>query len=338
MTAPLRDAAIVIVDPDTSSAHYLAYVLRQHGHCVVRSFADAGRALHELARRPADMVLAARDLAGTSCAAFIAGVRSATPATPVVVTTIDPTVGTTSPAPAGANGLLHMPPTIHDVLASVEDALERSRANARDTRVLAVGAHAGDVLVGSGATLLAHTAAGHHVDVVTMTGEEVADTYAQHDIGLTTGGFLPCTIPGEGASVEFLAHIVAVTAPDVIYVNSANDRDADHRNTHRALLAAAALVPAVYGYELPATSAGFEPAHYVDAEVHMAGKLSLLATGARTACAHVHPHALLRTTRHWARSANATAAHAEAFEIAHDAPATRPRVTAEAGSLVAAHA
>lgn len=198
-------------------------------------------------------------------------------------------------------------------------------------RVLAIGAHPGDILIGAGATLLAHHAAGHHIDVVTMAGDEMGEPYhppaALLDISLTTAGFLACNIGSDGASVEFLDHVIDLIAPDVIYTHSANDHLADHRNTNRAVLAAAGAVPSVYCFDMPTTTAGFSPERYVDADDHLAAKLRLLGEHpANTACANVHPHVLTRTARHWAQFGTST--YAEALEVERET-ATAPSPPAD---------
>lgn len=202
-------------------------------------------------------------------------------------------------------------------------------ASTSPTRVLAIGAHPADVLIGAGATLLAHHAHRHHIDMVTMAGDEIGEAggpaAAQLDILATTGGFLACNVGANGSSVEFLERIIELTAPDVIYTHSANDHHPDHRNTHRAVLAAAAAVPSIYCFEIPTTTAGFVPARYVDADEHLSAKLRLLAEHpARTACANVHPHALTGMARHWARFG--ASAYAEALEVEREGPPARSPV------------
>ena len=202
------------------------------------------------------------------------------------------------------------------------------REHSASARVLAIGAHPADILIGAGATLLAHHADRHHIDMVTMAGDEIGEAGSaaavQMDISPTTGGFLACNIGAGSTSVEFLERVIELTAPDVIYTHSANDHHPDHRNTHRAVLAAATAVPSIYCFEIPTTTAGFAPARYVDADEHLGTKLRLLAEHpARTACARVHPHALTGMARHWARFG--AFGYAEALEVEREGlPAPSP--------------
>ena len=188
-------------------------------------------------------------------------------------------------------------------------------------RVLAVAAHTGDALVGAGATLLAHHATRDHVEVVTMAGDERAPSPDAATLGAvgSNGGLLACTITPDGPSVAFLEQVIERTAPDVIYTHSEHDHDPDHRNTHRAVLAAARGVGSVYCFEMPMTTAGFAPSRFVDADEQMQAKLRLLARQpAGTPCANLHPQLLTRTARHWARAESST--YAEPLEVAAERP------------------
>ena len=208
---------------------------------------------------------------------------------------------------------------VHDGRTAPADAVS-------PPRVLAIGAHPGDIFIGAGATLLSHHASRHQIDVVTMAGDEIGQpdgpAAALLDTSSTTGGFLACTIGSDGASVTFLEHVIDLIAPDVIYTHSGNDHDPDHRNTNRAVLAAAGAVPSIYCFEIPATASGFAPARYVDVDDHLSAKLRLLAEHpARTACANIHPHVVTRTARHWAGLGAST--YAEALEVEREATPVR---------------
>ena len=209
-------------------------------------------------------------------------------------------------------------------------------------RVLAVAAHTGDALVGAGATLLAHHATHDHVEVVTLAGDEHAPSHgsAAHDAAAlgavgSTGGLLPCTIPPDGPSVAFLAQVIERTAPDVIYTHSEHDHDPDHRNTHRAVLAAARGVTSVYCFEMPMTTAGFTPSRFVDADEQMQANLRLLAQQpAGAPCANLHPQLLTRTARHWARAESST--YVEPLEVAAERPGSARTGMAESATGAAA--
>lgn len=220
-------------------------------------------------------------------------------------------------------------PDLDDLVAMSGGTAEPAVHPAPAYRVLAVAAHPADAVLGAGVTLLTHEAAGDEVGIVTLApgAPGAGRAGVLPDVPLGAEGFLACTIPDTGPSVALLEEVLAAFRPDVVYTHSINDRDPDHRSTHRAVMAAAHGVGSVYCFEIPSTTAGFAPARYVDADDHLAGKLALLSEEpAGSACARVQAGMLTRAARHWGRFAPAV--HAEPLEIAREAHGAAPRAAA----------
>jgi LmbE family N-acetylglucosaminyl deacetylase len=153
-------------------------------------------------------------------------------------------------------------------------------------RVLAIGAHPDDIEFGCGGTLLRHRLAGDAITLLVMTsGEQGPDaelrTREQEQAAsllgaeLRWGGFLDGSVPADGDAVRVIEHVIAATAPDVVYTHAPQDTHQDHRATSAAALAAARRISRVLCFESP-SSIGFNPTLYVDIAGLVEPKLDLL--------------------------------------------------------------
>lgn len=140
-------------------------------------------------------------------------------------------------------------------------------------RVLAVGAHPDDVVIGCGGTLALFSRAGDEVLLVLMTqgsrrGDptmRAAEAAAACEVLCVSLKFGP-GIDGEltPAIVDaYLEGIVADFAPDIVFTHSASDSHPDHRAVSDGVLAAARSVPTLLFFESP-SAVEFTPNVYVD--------------------------------------------------------------------------
>ncbi|HET6534052.1 MAG TPA: PIG-L family deacetylase [Actinoplanes sp.] len=143
--------------------------------------------------------------------------------------------------------------------------------------VLAVGAHAGDVEAGCGATLAAHRAAGDSVTVLVLADPAPSAATAARtlDFLLVRGSIADGAIRADGATVATIENVITGVAADVIYVPAPDDAAADRRAAAAATLAAARHGSRVLHYPGPSTLR-FEPSVFVDVTAHLDRKLAVV--------------------------------------------------------------
>lgn len=107
-------------------------------------------------------------------------------------------------------------------------------------RVLAIGAHPDDVEIGCGGTLLAHTARGDLVSVLTLSPGSVGGAPEERrrearnasiamSAQLFLGDFVDTELGADPALIRVIEHTVAHVDPGTLYVHSPNDSHQDHR-------------------------------------------------------------------------------------------------------------
>ena len=141
-------------------------------------------------------------------------------------------------------------------------------------RVLAVGAHPGDIEAGCGGTLAAHRAAGDSVAMLVLTGADAAEQAAKElDCLLVRGPFQSLDSPA--ATIAAIEDVLTGMDADVIYVHALDDSQGDHRAAAVATLNAARHGSRVLHYR-GATTLRFEPSVFVDIGEHLDRKLATL--------------------------------------------------------------
>ncbi len=213
--------------------------------------------------------------------------------------------------------------------------------------ILVVAAHPDDEVLGCGATLARHAAAGDRVYVVTLAdgvGARGADAGAlarRREAATAAARALGCEAPvcldfpdNRLDGVVLLELVKAVEAevarvtPAIVYTHHGGDLNIDHALTSRAVLTACRPLPgssvrALYGFETasstewsPATEAAFEPQRFVDVGGFLETKLEALACYREELREYPHPRSpeAVSALARW-RGAQAGMVAAEAFTV-----------------------
>jgi two-component system, NtrC family, response regulator HydG len=344
---------ILLVDDDLSLGAYLARVLRTHGRFEVTHELDAAAALRGLEAEQWDLLITDIEMPGMTGLELIGRARRIVPGLPVAVLTGHATVEYAVTALRhSAAEFLAKPVAAEDLITAATTLIEaghRAMAASRET-VLAVGAHPGDIETGAGGALLAHRAAGDAVAMLILSrgprdgGEDRRVREAQRAADVIGARLFlkeldEPGIPEGDPTIGLVEDVIAEIRPTVIYAHSFHDTDSDHRNAHRAAMAASAGIGQVYCYQAASASIDFRPAHFVAIDQHVGVKVSTAEifvqqrgglhprlVPAQRGC--LETELIESTARYWSRFGGGS--HAEAFEvIRHRAspPAGRPRGT-----------
>jgi LmbE family N-acetylglucosaminyl deacetylase len=152
--------------------------------------------------------------------------------------------------------------------------------------VLAVGAHADDVDIGCGGTVVRHVQNGDHVVILLMTTSfythyngtvlrtleegSIEEENAAKVLGakLINLGFETKKVPYDPESIEKINEIIDKYHIDIIYTHWYHDSHQDHRRTTQSVLSAGRYVKNILMYEpeYPAgrSYSGFHNQYYVD--------------------------------------------------------------------------
>jgi len=142
-------------------------------------------------------------------------------------------------------------------------------------KILAIGAHPGDIEFGCGGTLYKYRLKGHHVEMLVLTDgarggdpkirkkeqEEAANLIGAKS--LHWGGFADCEIPCDSKAVMIIEKKIHDIKPDLVFTHYMDDTHQDHRNAALASIAANRKVKNLLFYESFSTST-FSPQVYVD--------------------------------------------------------------------------
>jgi two-component system, NtrC family, response regulator HydG len=195
----------------------------------------------------------------------------------------------------------------------------------RPGRILAIGAHPGDVEIGAAGTLLAHWAAGDAVVILTLSrgardGDQIQRARESQEAADLIGARLflndleDTRIPEGDPTVCVIDQVVAEILPTIVYTHSSHDAHQDHRNTHRAAVVACQRVGRVYCFQSPSATVDYRPTHFVNIDEHIGGKLK--AVDAFTSQVglpdYLDPDLVASTARYWSRYGGGS--HAEPFE------------------------
>jgi two-component system response regulator HydG len=325
---------VLLVDDDRVFGLWATKVLQARGF-EVEHVLDPMSGLKQIEAQPWDVVITDVEMPRMSGLEFLERVRRLEPTIPVVVVTAHPTVdrAVTAMRQPGTD-FIHKPVSPDDFAAKIATLVtQREPASAPVPQsVLAIGAHPGDVEIGAAGALLAHRAAGAAVTILTLSRGPDATVVpaspeseeAAQAIGTRLGpGDLSSSGGGDdGMFSEVIEDLIAQTQPTVLYAHSIHDTQPEHRNAHRAAMAAARRIGSVYCFQSPSATIDFRPTRFVPIDDGFGVKLR--AVGAFAFRAEVrdflNPDQVTSTAQYWARYCEAR--HAEAFEVVRDRTGT----------------
>ena len=151
-------------------------------------------------------------------------------------------------------------------------------------RVLAIGAHPDDVMLGAGGYLLQLRAWGHDVTLLTLSSGFAGECAAREkeelaaarlcgfdvEFGRLNDGEIPFR-----AAINCIEAAIDKTAPELVLTHSGADTHQDHDTVARATIAACRPVPNLYIYEGP-SSTNFNPTMTIDCSSTWARKIAAL--------------------------------------------------------------
>jgi len=323
---------IMVVDDDVVTARFMIHVLGKRGGFEVRHAPDAQSALAMARSQSWDLVITDVEMPGMTGLELLRAVREISPDLPVAVITGHASVDYAVQAiRSDADEFLEKPVHPDELIMTATTLVNKGRANrsAAHDAVLAVGAHPDDVEIGAGGTLLAHKRLGDTVAILTLShgtrsGSEVAAAGESRRAAEIIGadlylGELEDSHIGEGAdTIAAVARVVAQVHPTVIYTHSPHDVHTDHRNAHRAVMAAAGEVTQVYCFQSPSATVDFRPGRFVAIDFDLDRKiLAIGAFGARSPVRGYLDEDMIRATaRYWSRFGDSS--YAEAFEVVRE--------------------
>jgi LmbE family N-acetylglucosaminyl deacetylase len=195
----------------------------------------------------------------------------------------------------------------------------------RPGRILAIGAHPDDVAIGAAGTLLAHRASGDEVVILTLSrgardGDQIRRARESQEAADVIGARLFLNdleytrIPEGDPTVCVIDQVVAEILPTIVYTHSIHDAHQDHRNTHRAAMAACQHVGQVYCFQSPSATADYRPTHFVNIDDHIGLKLKTIDAFTSQADwpGYLDPDVIASTARYWSRYGSDS--YAEPFE------------------------
>ncbi len=158
-------------------------------------------------------------------------------------------------------------------------------------RILSIGAHPDDIEFGCGGTLFKHIANGDKVHTLILSNGE-GTTGTPHErcreaevasvfMGVTSIRF--GRIPGREMSCmryeygDIVSRAVNDIKPDRIYCHNKSDRHQNHEVAATCSLVGGRSVRQILSFQLPSTTADFQPTFYVDVLEYVERKLGCLA-------------------------------------------------------------
>ena len=190
----------------------------------------------------------------------------------------------------GADGFLPKPFQRETLVEKLEQLL-RTGGTAQGTQgptVLALGAHADDVVNGCGGALLRHLDMGRRVVILTLTqgeddGRESTRTgEAELAARLMGARMVLSDLPAMGVSdgddtVQVIERVVEAFEPEIVYTHSPHDSHPDHRAAYRATIMAAREAPTIYCYPSTSSTTEFKPALFVEITEYLDRKKEILS-------------------------------------------------------------
>jgi two-component system, NtrC family, response regulator HydG len=334
-----RHGRILLVEDDAVAAHFAMHVLGRRGGFDITHTPDPAAALQHVRSEAWDLVLTDAELPGMTGLELLEAVRRISPDLPIAVITAHESGETAVRALCNrADEFLQKPVRPERLLAAAASLVAKGRAARLAARqaVLAIGAHPGDVEMGTAGTLLAHRGIGHKVSILTLT-RGASRTIGGSGEGARAGGSemaalalgatlfledLQDTSIEEGdPATGVIRRVIETVRPTAIYTHSLHDARLDHRNTHRAAMMAAREVGCVYCFQSPSATAEFRPTCFVTIDEQVERKLLAIKAFASRGQARdcLEPDLIESTARHW--SLPGRGRYAEAFEVIRETAA-----------------
>lgn len=156
-------------------------------------------------------------------------------------------------------------------------------------KILAIGAHPGDIEFGCGGTLYKYRLKGHHVEMLLLTDgakggdpkirkkeqEEAANLIGAR--ALHWGEFGDCAIPYDSKAIMVIEKVINDINPDLVFAHYMDDTHQDHRNAALASITASRKVRNLLLYESFSTNR-FSPQVFIDITSLADKKLEFLGT------------------------------------------------------------
>jgi LmbE family N-acetylglucosaminyl deacetylase len=306
---------VLIVEDDEATAAYLASALERAGFAV-DSAGDAIAAERHLAGAEYDTLLVDVGLPGPSGFDLVREMKGAYPDLPIAMMTANASMDVAVQAVRSSVDDFLVKPIDPGGLVELVDRLVRQGriAQAGPERVLAIGAHPDDVEIGVGGALLRHVFLGDVVAVVTLTQGEpdhggalglarAERSAAMLGVRRYQHELEPGRVPGAEPTVSLLEDAISEFDPTRVYTHSGSDLDRDHSHVHKATMAAATRIPALYCYESPSVSVDFRPDRFVPVDQFLDAKVELLGEGPSSVGGHpdLDPELVRSTSRYWGR-------------------------------------
>lgn len=306
---------VLIVEDDPTTSRFLATALERAGFGVDAA-GDAITAERMLSEVDYDALLVDIGLPGPSGFDLVREMKLAHPFLPMAMMTADADLDVAVRAlRSSVDDFLAKPIDPKALIEQVDRLVRRGRvARGGAERVVAVGAHPGDVAIGIGGTLLRHRFMGDEVGVVILShrGHDATDkggaAEAQRaaeaiDARLFLHDLEAGAIPEGEPTVPHIEEALAEIIPTIVYAPSWNDTDEDHRRVHRASLTAARRVPTLYCYESLSATVDFRPDRFISIYPFIDAKVDLVGLFASRADSHPPLDAELvrSTSRYWGR-------------------------------------
>ncbi len=185
---------------------------------------------------------------------------------------------------SGVDALLHKPIDRDELLSRIAEMFPALHPKEHGPRpVLAIGARPGDVDFGVGGSLVRHREGGRDVVIYLLSqgpdgalGEAAARVAAEH-LGIRV-------LFADGQSREkstterqlLLERVIRELDPEIAYIPSRGDDEADRREAHRLSWSALADVPQVFGYLTPSSTMDFRPTRFEIVGEQMTVKLGAM--------------------------------------------------------------
>ena len=327
MTMDDPASRILLVEDDEVVAAALIQLAEPYAE--VHWYSNAEAALTIAADTTWDLVIVDVGLPGMSGLDFVRAFKRAQPLVATLVLTPHASPdGAVEAIRTDADDVVTKPIDPAAFVERIRELMGLTAARIGDSRevVLAIGAHPDDIEIGVGGILLRHVARGDGVHLLTLTSGErrrAVRADEQRRAARLIGARLihrdlPATAVADGGAIAAIEAVIDEVRPDVVYTHSLRDAHPDHRDVHRATLAAARGVARVYCYQSPSTTIDFRPTRFVAIDTFVDRKVEVIgAYGSQAKVRRYLAEDVLRATvRYWSRYGEST--YAEPLEVVRE--------------------
>ncbi|MFM9878031.1 MAG: response regulator [Rhodoglobus sp.] len=317
MSEPFR---VIVIEDDPDVALFSKTVLEKRDLCIVMTIADPRLVGAAVLDFEPEVVVTDIELPGASGLELIGVIRELRPGIPVIVMTAHASLDYAVTAlRSQADEFLTKPVTSADLVSHVTRLATQARESAATAPqkqvVLAIGAHPDDVEVGVGGILAAHAAAGDSVTILTLSrgmrdsGIHGAWSESSEAAAVIGAQVVLEDIPGHALATspqitEIIRKVLGDLKPTIVYTQSKNDDNQDHRAVHDATLVSSSTVRTVACFQGTAATVEFRPNRFVTIDGFTDQKLEMLACFARDDADrpdYLAPDFALATARSWSR-------------------------------------